>query len=103
MVNRAGTAASPAAPGDRAGVDDRYVIPIHAVHHIVAVGQRRHAVEADLIVGDAAHQAVGSGYWPVQPAVPLHKVAAPTLAAVSLFQSRLVTTYLPLVSSVTPP
>src|ERR1019366_3913831 len=48
-------AAGAAAEGDR---PDK-AVPIRAVHHVVAVAQRRDAVDADLITGPATDEAVG--------------------------------------------
>ena len=49
----------PLAPGHRACIGDRAVVPESADHHIVAVGQRRNAAAADSVARGAADQAVG--------------------------------------------
>ena len=59
--NRAGDAADSAAEGDRPDVGRRTVVPVRAVHHIVAVVERRDAADADSIIRRRAHQAVRRG------------------------------------------
>src|SRR5262249_58693184 len=51
--------AAAAAKGHRPGVASRPVAPEVAVHHVVAVAQRRHAANTDLLTPRAADEAVG--------------------------------------------
>ncbi len=58
------SASRPVPPRRRSSIDGRPVVPIGAAYYIVAVAQRCHWEDivrriADLVVGAAAHQAVG--------------------------------------------
>ena len=50
------------APGYRPGFEDAAVVPVDAVHHVVAVAQREDPGEGNLVAGGAADQAVGRAH-----------------------------------------
>ena len=54
----------PAAPGRRSGIVPCAIVPVVAAHHVIAIAQRFHAGQADIVVGLAAHQAVGGADYP---------------------------------------
>ena len=66
----------PAAPRRCPGIACRAIVPVPAAHDVVAIAQRRHIAVADLVVGLAAHQAVGGGNYSGaarRPAAPGHR------------------------------
>ena len=60
-ADRAAASAIAAAPGGRAGIHDSTVIPVRAVHDVIATGGARQLSDsiAHCVAGLAAHQAVG--------------------------------------------